>query len=60
MNTKSPFASKTLWTNLIMAVLAFIPGVHQFVVDKPEVMVVVFTVVNMLLRFVSKDKIQLG
>jgi hypothetical protein len=57
--TKSPFKSKTVWTNLLMAVLAFFPGINDFVVENPQTVIILFTVVNLILRAVTKDKIQL-
>ncbi len=56
---KSPWRSKTLWTNLLMAALAFFPGVNDFVVENPQTVVILFTIVNLLLRAITKDKIQL-
>lgn len=56
---KKSYESKTLWTNLVMAVLAFFPGTQSFVAGNPELFVWVFAGVNVLLRFLTKDKIQL-
>jgi len=56
---KKPWLSKTLWINLIMAVSAFIPVAHEYLVAHPEVVVIGFSVVNMLLRLVSKDQLSL-
>lgn len=52
---KNPLLSKTLWTNLVMAVAAFIPGVHEWIAGNPIAFTVVFSVVNMALRAVTKD-----
>lgn len=58
METKPALKSKTLWANLLMAALyLFAPGIAEKVT--PDIMVGIFTVVNILLRFVSKDKISL-
>ena len=57
-NKKSPFLSKTLWMNLILGIVAFIPSVKEIVT--PEMLVMVFPVLNMILRLVTKDKIVLG
>ena len=51
--------SKTIWTNVIMALVGAIaiwkPGVKEIVT--PEVLVIIFSFVNMILRKVSKDEI---
>ena len=59
MESKAPWLSKSIWTNVIIAGLAFVPSVHQFIVDKPELFAVGWSVVNVILRFVTKDKVQL-
>lgn len=56
--SKSAFKSKTLWVNLIVAVAAFFPGVAEKL--SPEVVLQALAVVNMILRFVTKDKIYLN
>lgn len=57
---KKPFwQSKTLWTNLIMGVFAFIvPWVGENIT--PDVLVSIFAGVNMILRFITKDKLQIA
>jgi hypothetical protein len=59
MENKKPWLSKTLWINVIMAVVAFIPPVSAWIVAHPDVLVIGFTLVNVILRLVSKDKISL-
>lgn len=54
---KKPYQSKTLWTNLILAVLAFFPSVQQHV--NSEVLATVFFAVNTVLRFTTKSGIGL-
>ena len=57
---KKSWLSKTLWTNLILAVGSlFIPNVNTWVAAHPEVVVIIFTVVNVILRAVTKDKLEL-
>ncbi len=56
---KKPYLSKTLWANWLIATLAFIPSVGDWVASNPQAMTVVFAGVNILLRFVTKDKLQL-
>lgn len=54
---KKPWQSKTLWINLILAILAFFPQFREFVTA--EHIGTIFTVVNIVLRFVTKEKLTL-
>lgn len=56
-NQKKWWQSKTLWTNFILAGVAFHPQAREKVT--PELLAQVLVVVNMILRFVSKDKLYL-
>ena len=58
MENKSVFKSKTLWVNLIIAVVAFFPSVAEKL--SPEVVMQGMALVNMVLRLVTKDKLQLS
>ena len=54
------YESKTLWTNLILAICSiFLPGVNGYVSIHPEVLAIFFAGINMVLRLVTKDKISL-
>jgi uncharacterized membrane protein YqaE (UPF0057 family) len=55
--SKKPWKSKTVWINLILAVVAFIPAVAQHVTH--EVLLQVFAFVNVVLRLMSKDELTL-
>lgn len=58
---KKPWLSKTLWTNLILAVAAmFWPAAGDAIANHPEVAAIVWSGINMLLRFISKDQLQIG
>ncbi len=58
--TKSPLLSKTLWVNLVVALAAlFFPPAGAFIQSHPEVVLVVFSGVNMLLRLITKKEISL-
>lgn len=60
MTEKKPWLSKTLWGNAIMAVLALVvPGVAGWLQANPQALVLIFTVVNMGLRLITKDKLSL-
>ena len=57
---KKPWQSKTLWINLILAASAlFVPGVGAYVQSHMEVVAIVFSGINIVLRLVTKDAIQL-
>ena len=56
---KKPWLSKTIWMNLILAIVAFIPSVGQWFAENPSVFIVVFSVANIILRLVTKGKIEL-
>lgn len=57
MPVKSPLKSKTLWVNLLMAGLAFFPSFAQNF--SSEQILLGVSVVNMVLRMVTKDKLGL-
>lgn len=55
---KKPWQSKTLWFNALVALLALvIPGMAELTVQYPVVVVVLQALVNVLLRFITKDKV---
>ena len=54
---KNPLLSKTLWVNLIVAGLAFVPSVAEKL-DATQV-ALGLGFINMVLRMVTKDKIGL-
>lgn len=57
--TKKPWLSKTLWMNALLAGSAFVPSIHGWAVAHTEFVMSAFGVLNMLLRFITKDKISL-
>lgn len=57
-SSKKPWASKTVWVNLIMAGLAFAPPIQALAT--PDIIAGAFTVVNLILRAVTKDKISIS
>ena len=50
---KSPFASKTLWVNLILMVSLIVQGQFGFVIDAEEQAAVII-VLNMFLRAITR------
>lgn len=56
MEDKPWYLSKTLWTNTIMAVLALAyPPAKEYLTANPAIFVTVFSVVNIVLRLVTKQ-----
>ena len=55
--TKKPWYSKSVWTNLVIALAAFYPPVSEFIVSNPTLVVAAFGVVNVVLRLITKEKI---
>lgn len=61
MENKPAWQSKTLWFNLIAAASAmFFPGVQNFISTHPMEIGVGMGVLNMLLRLVTKGKIEIA
>jgi len=55
---KNPLLSKTLIINLVIALSAlFAPGVKEYIAEHPEAVAVGFSVLNMVLRAVTKKKL---
>lgn len=52
VTTTKPWLSKTIIANVVMAVAAFFPTVNAHLT--PETLATVFTVVNIILRSVTK------
>ncbi len=59
MESKKPWESRTLWANLIMASVAFIPGVGELISGNAEVAGIIVTGVNVILRLITKGKIEI-
>ena len=61
MESKKPYQSKTLIVNALVAVLALVaPGASEFISAHPGEVAVAFSMINMALRLISKDKISLS
>jgi len=57
---KKPWLSKTLWVNLIGAASAmFFPPVGDFISSNPEIVMVLWSGINMLLRLVTKGAVSI-
>jgi hypothetical protein len=56
--TKPPWLSKMLWWNVISVIAYFIPSVKEAVT--PEIYASLVGVVNILLRIITKDKIEIS
>ena len=59
MDPKKPWYSKTVWVNLVMALVAFVPGAEDWVAHNPQAAVVVGVVVNLFLRAITKQPVSL-
>ena len=60
MNTvKSPLASRTIWIQILTLLSAFFPLVQEWISTNPVQVVSVFTSINVLVRFITKDKIKI-
>lgn len=58
VQSKKWYLSKTLWTNFILGVLVVAdPGLKDKL--SPDNIAIMFSIVNMLLRLISKDKLEL-
>lgn len=57
MEQKKWWQSKTLWINFILSLVAFNPDWSAKIT--PELLAQVLVVVNMILRFATKDKLYL-
>ena len=58
---KNPVDSKTLWTNLLLALTAlYVPKLHAYLVANPDMIIFLFAGVNGALRFLSKEALSLG
>ena len=60
LEEKKPWKSKTLWLNLLVATGAMMPWSPVKEAMSESNLVMVLSVVNMILRLVSKDKIGLN
>lgn len=59
METKKPWQSKTIWINIVCALLPLVPQLRNYVALYPDLSVTLITGVNLLLRVVTKNKISL-
>lgn len=58
MENKPVWQSKTVWMNLAIALGAFVPPVQQFIVEQPQMVAVIWSVLNIIMRLISKGKIE--
>lgn len=60
MDPKKPWLSKTLWVNAVVAVSAIaVPDVSVYISAHPEVVAIAFSVINIVLRLVTKSQISI-
>lgn len=56
---KKPWESKTIIVNLLIAVAPFVPGADEYLKANPELLTTLFAVVNVILRLVTKGKVEI-
>lgn len=59
MENKSVLQSKTIWVNLIFAIAAFFPSVQTYITAHPELIPTVFAVLNIGLRLITKQGVEI-
>lgn len=60
LEEKPIYLSKTFWANVLLVLgLPFLPDPIKVFVQDPEKLAAIFGVVNLVLRFISKDKVTL-
>ncbi len=60
LKEKKFWVSKTFWANIIIPVVAFLhPGAAEFIANNPEGAAMFWGAVNVVLRFVTKEKVVL-
>ncbi len=58
--TKKPWLSKTLWVNLALCICALAwPDAQEYISTHPDVVAVIFTAINVILRLVTTTGIQI-
>jgi uncharacterized membrane-anchored protein len=60
MDTTPVYLSKTLWLNVIIAVIAFFPGAQSYVTAHPALVPTVIAAANFALRFLTNSKLSLS
>ena len=58
MDPTKPWLSKTVIVNFLFAAAAFFPGFEAWAAAHPQVVVAVPVVVNIVLRFVTKQPLE--
>jgi hypothetical protein len=56
---KSVFSSKTMWINFAMAIASLFPPVKEWVESNPDNSIVLLASVNMILRYITQQKVSL-
>ena len=57
---KNIIKSKTFWANILIAsVITFLPEHYKKILSNPETLTAIFTLINIGLRLISKDKVSL-
>lgn len=54
-----PWQSKTHWTALVLAIVAFIPGADELIAQHPTLTVVLQSIIMVVLRWLTNSPISL-
>ena len=57
--TKHPLASRTIWVQILTLFPAFLPMVQEWLASNPVAVTAVFTAINVLVRFVTRDRVKI-
>ena len=55
----APWQSKTHWTALVLAIIAFIPGADEVIAQHPTLTVILQSVIMVVLRWLTSSPISL-
>jgi hypothetical protein len=59
MDNKRPWASKTLWTSLIVAAAPLYPPIGQFVAENPDAAGAIVAIIFATLRVLSSQGVKI-
>ncbi len=60
MVNEKPWLSKRVWLNVLTLLALLFPSIQIFVSDNPQAFTTIFSLANLLLTFITKDKVSLS
>lgn len=60
VQSKRPWLSKSVWVGVLVAVAPLIPGVNKIIAANPEYVLHAVGAIAVVLRLITKDKIQIS